>query len=268
MYTEFMKIKNTIEKEKIVIYGTGSVSKRFSKLIKENGYWGNVSNYAVSSLEHHANFIDGKAVKEIKDISNDNIVMLAVHNIFLNEILENLSNLGFENVIWIYPYLFDLSFGMPIQNNIVLDVKNIVNRLNGIYSYAIYHLAIENEYSKNVVGGSIYRKFMRIFCSEEAANKRWSDFVERMHKYENGDVQQNYNIKLSNEYDIVLDGLHRLMLAHYFNVDKIVADIYSCDMNKYIDYAENMALTDKQLNKYFSHDEIDLIKETVLKLSI
>ena len=51
MYTEFLKIESIIEKENFVIYGTGSVAKRFSKIIKEKGYWDNVSNYAVSSLQ-------------------------------------------------------------------------------------------------------------------------------------------------------------------------------------------------------------------------
>ncbi|WP_145152824.1 hypothetical protein [Paenibacillus xylanexedens] len=268
MYTELIKVKDVIENQKFVIYGTGSVAKRFSQILKHSGRWGNISHYTVSSLEQDVMFIDGKVVKEIKNVKNDNIVMVAVHNIFADEILENLKYLGFKKVFWIYPHLFDLCFGMPVQSNMILDVKSVVRGLHGVYVHAIYYLAIESEFLKNTVGRNLYIKFMCIFCSEKAANKRWFDFVERIHKYEKGDVQQNYNIKLSHEYDIVLDGSHRLMLAYYFNVDKIAADIYCCDLNRYIEFAENMALTDKQLHEYFSYDEILLIKEADLKLKI
>ena len=46
------------------------------------------------------------------------------------------------------------------------------------------------------------------------------------------------------------------MLAYYFNVDKIIADTYSCDMKRYIEFAENMLLNDEQLQKYFTQEEI------------
>jgi len=106
MYTEFLKIESIIEKENFVIYGTGSVAKRFSKIIKEKGYWDNISNYAVSSLQQVEAYYDGKDIKEINEVSNDSIVMIAVHNIFIDEIIEKLKNLGFSRYFgYILTYL-------------------------------------------------------------------------------------------------------------------------------------------------------------------
>lgn len=266
MYTEFLKIESIIEKENFVIYGTGSVAKRFSKIIKEKGYWDNVSNYAVSSLQQVEAYYDGKDIKEINEVSNDSIVMIAVHNIFIDEIIEKLKNLGFSRYFWVYPYLFDLSFGLPIERNVEIDVRSLVKGLKDVYLNQILYLAIESALFNNTIGRDLYIKYMCIFCSEKAASKRWLDFVKRIHKYESGDAKQNYNIKLSNKLDIVIDGSHRLMLAYYFNVEKILADIYSCDIKRYIEFAENMLLNDEQLQKYFTQEEILLIKEVDLKL--
>ena len=57
--------------------------------------------------------------------------MIAVHNIFIDEIIEKLKNLGFSRYFWVYPYLFDLSFGLPIERNVEIDVRSLVKRIKG-----------------------------------------------------------------------------------------------------------------------------------------
>ncbi|MEK3826959.1 hypothetical protein [Paenibacillus sp. FSL K6-1558] len=262
METELEIIKTIINSDKFTIFGTGSVAKRFGEQLKYCGCWDNVSHFSVSLLKDDMVLFEGKKVVEIKDVTNDSIVMIAVHNIFVDEIIDKLKKLGFKRFFWIYPHLFDLCFGIPKHRDVVLKVDEVVQRINGFYVNAIYYLAIENVLGKNKVGREVYLKFMSVFSSEKAAKKRWEDFVQKIYEYEQGNVQQNYNIKLSHNHDIVLDGSHRLMLAFYFNVSEITADMYSCDLKQYKAYAQDMAMTDNQLNKYFSHDEILLIKET------
>lgn len=264
-YSELLEI---IRSRKFTIFGTGSVADRFVKAIKTLGYWHNVNGFAVTKIKKEETIIDGKPVIEIDEVARDETILVSVHNILLNEIVSILQKLEFQKFVWIYPYLFDLYFGLPVKYNLQINVRDTVRHLNGIYTHAVYYMAIENIFQRNFIGDKIYIKYMSIFCNKETAIQRWTSFKSRIECYNTSEKLQEYNIKLSKNFDLVLDGAHRLMLAYYFGKENIIADIYDCTLNQYLFFSGNVALTEGQLYKYFLYDEIELIKKTCLKLQI
>lgn len=261
MNYDYANVCDIIEHEEILIYGTGAVAQRLIQILKRKSCWSNVKGFVVSCMTGQQNNLENKPVKAIDEVSNENTILIAVHVVLKDEIEARLRALNFKKFVWIYPYLFDLEFGIPKQRNVVIDVEETVKNLYGIYTHAIYYMAIDCYLHKNDDGKKIYIKLMNIFNDPQTSIKRWDNFVEQINVCEREGFKQEHNIKLAETKDVLIDGGHRLILAYYFGVKKINADLYDCDMKHYIEFSGRIPLTDERLEQNFDIEEIKKIKE-------
>lgn len=260
------EIFNVIKNEKFVIYGAGSVGKRFAEILKKMDCFHNVVAFAITNKDYKIETIYEREIKKIDEIGQETKILIAVHDVHYKKICELLQEQGYKYYYWIYPYLFDIYYGLPIEKNVRMRVQDVVKNLASIYTHAIYYLAIKSYFTEDDIGKNIYIKYMKIFSERETSVQRY-EFFERKIKNcrENGFIQ-NDSIKLSVKKDIILDGTHRLMLAYWFDTEYIQADIYDADMKDYLDFSNNVALTEEGLKNNFELQEINLIKGIVCAL--
>lgn len=96
----FLNIVN--EYEKMIFYGAGKVSQSIYKCFKKNHLEDRVMGFAVSRNMNEKKYIDGKLVKSIQDYVADRdriLVIVAVRDVYCNEILKKLLELQFMHIV-------------------------------------------------------------------------------------------------------------------------------------------------------------------------
>lgn len=249
-----------LENENIVIYGAGSVGKRFYQLLKEKKLAYKVVGFAETDCNEHVNEL-GVYVKKISLYKRNYPIAIAAHYVLLTEMEENLKVLGFSNYKWIYPELFDIAYGNPIKKNIDISVIALVKNSKNMYTNILYLLAIEAIEKENSVGLELYRKYMQSFCSEQTTMLRIEYLKKRISEYKQNVIDDNYAIKLNNNKSIILDGAHRVMLSYYYGIPLLKADLYNATYKDYINFSRTVVLDTNTIETIFTGDEIELIND-------
>ena len=257
-------IVNYIRTEKFVIYGNGFIGKRFYQQVKKMGCVEHIISIAVTDTVKEENI----NVVSICDVPRELMVFVAAHDENAFEMVNILHNLGFYNYIWIYPYLFELEVGDPIKCNCQIRVCDLLENMRGFYMPAIYYLSMRDYCDENIYNGSLYIKMSTHYTQLETGRKRWERFcrmIDRCIKY---GFLQDANVKVDKNYKMI-DGIHRLVLAKYFNHDILFCDVYQCDDMFYSTKGiagRSIYIYENELNKYFSCEEIMMIKRADLEL--
>ena len=107
------------------------------------------------------------------------------------------------------------------------------------------------------------------FTSFKSAVQRWSRFKDRISLFEKEGFSQDYNVKISRDY-CLMDGLHRLIFAKYYNIDVLYSDIYDCDAGYFSDciFGQNVLIQEEDLENYFSQEEIRDIMQACMALEV
>lgn len=252
-----------ISKEKIAIYGTGHIAKKFLKVLKQHHLERNISCFVISSIEKNTeNTIDGIAVRDKDWLKNrkDVFVCVAVHEALKEEILYTLQSMGMENSIWIYPYLYELLLGEPLEKKVKIQMTDIIKTCQDDYRLAIRHAAIDNYFEKNTIGFELYKKAQALHCSSETAKERLIKFCTLINEWD----KRGYNgqsISINTKYEII-DGNHRVALAEYYHQQEISCDIFPGSISVSEIHGEKAMLTRNVLIMGgFSMDEIALLDE-------
>lgn len=252
---------------RFVIYGNGYIARRLYNIIKKLGLEHNVLNVAVSNPNPNDSGVNGQPLCAISEINQNDFIILAVHNAVADTMKRTLIKLGFSDYIWIYPYLIEMEIGQPIRRNYPVPTDILIKYLPIAYTWAIYYLSLADYIEKGLYGGSLYIKFASTYVTFEMANRRWARFQRRIDECLHNGYHQDYNIKINEGYSLI-DGAHRLVLAKYFHVNSIFADIYIGQGEFYA--AEGLGgdilLHEKDLSKYYTADEIASIKAADLEL--
>lgn len=262
-----MKINNTIElidilsAHKIAIYGAGYVATRFYQSLKEYGLDGNVFLFVTTAGGELD--VDGLPVMAIEQLEANErmIICVAVHESIKDDIIDNLVEKGFNKYIWIYPFLYDLMLGTPIYRNVKVPVSKIWNAVRDDYSMAIRYFAIDHYYGKNLNGYEIYKKFLSLFINEKTAERRLEQFITLIKSWEQNGYDANRCSSIFEDYRI-LDGMHRIAVASYFNYGFVMCNIYP--KNKDIFEIHNQAAVftkQSALNAGFEPEIIALLDE-------
>lgn len=251
-----------LEDKDIIIYGTGYIAKKFFDLLILNGIGANVKFFVVTKKKEQEVSIKGIGVRTIEEcvIKKSDIVCLAVHETLKNEIETVLLKYKIENYIWIYPYLVQLLPLKPLQMNVLVPIRDIL-QANEDYRFAIRYLAIENYYNKNTYGFDIYIKAMGLHCEHETAKKRADKFCSLIRNWE----QFGYNCETAcwiNEDKQIFDGAHRISLAKYHGQSDINCDIYKTLPSFWKWYEGDVMLTKKEIdNTDFSMEQLKIIED-------
>ncbi|WP_313070479.1 hypothetical protein [Lacrimispora sp.] len=209
----------------IAIYGAGYVAARFYQALKEHGLSGSVFSFVTTSCI--SSEMEGVPIVTIDDLKfeNQTVICVAVHESIKDEIISNLVNKGFTNYIWIYPYLYILMLGLPINKNIKVPLYKIWNAVRDDYSMAIRYLAIDNYYAKNTNGYELYKRYFSIFNSNKTSEKRLMQFIGLIKSWDDKGYDINKCSAVLEDYKI-FDGAHRIAVASYFNQGFVMCDIY------------------------------------------
>jgi hypothetical protein len=253
-YNEFL---TKLSSEKFVVYGAGSYGKKFVASIKKRGLEDNFWGFAVTD-----NTGMPSEIRNIREFDRNTLIVIAAHGAINKAMKELLVREGFGNVVDAEPYLFELLCGEPVKTDVEIDVKSFVKKCKATDGIALRWLAIDYVLGKNDYGKAMLIKHYQNRTAEMSTVKaRWDFFVERVRKYQTGGAPENYNIKIVLSDGFVIDGIHRLTLAYYFEIPKINADIYDFDWRKYIQIFKLTEDGEEAIEEALSAEEYRIVQE-------
>lgn len=263
MYQKFKGVISQLKENSFVVYGAGSMGKRFVRCISEMGLKDNFSGYAVTEIKDSLYVAEG--IIQINQIERDQLVIIAAHNEAALQMEQELNNLGFKKYIVIYPYLLELEFGTPVALDVKINVDKLLKKCPPYLYNAVVYMAIDSALGHNMYGGDLYLRMMHALSrNNRTAEMRWQSFQKRIDAYTRGEYEDRYNVKVNLEQNYIIDGVHRIILAKYFGIPHIQADLYQFESKKFEQVFKNFVYVNENLERYFSKDEITLMK-TALK---
>lgn len=262
-----LDLLNIIRTNEFIIYGNGYIAKRLLEQLKRRGYDSHVKAIAISNVLQSNTGIAGKPLIPINMVNKSSLVLIAAHDEIAKEMQNTLRKLKIENAIHVYPYLFEIELGEPIEENIYVEVSKIIKCLRHGCMPEIYYLTLKDFCGKNIYNGSLYRRMAMHFMAEHTAEMRWQKFKETIIRCKNDGFKQDYNIKICKDFSL-LDGLHRLMLARFWGIEQLLVDIYDFEGDYYSDNNNgmNVCLQKSDLARYYTANEIKAIEDTALEL--
>lgn len=262
-YISSAKLLEQIAQQNIVIYGAGHIAGKFLKALKRYHYDKNVLCFVVSHPEQSAKMIEGIPVRTLDWLAGqrDLLVCIAVHESLRRGITVTLHNLGISRYIWIYPCLYELILGMPVETDVNVALDDIIPTCAGDYRLAIRYAAIEQYLGKNEIGFAMYKKAQALHSSPETAEERLAAFCRLIESWRTKGYDEKSRISINTDYEVI-DGNHRVALAKYFDQKQIKCDIYEKRMGVTELHGVNAMLTDKVLlREGFGSQEMKCLDE-------
>lgn len=219
------QIVDLLKEEKFYIYGTGFVARRFYDSLVKIGIDSNIISFISTNRLDFFNGICVQTISSLNECEKTRIVCVAVHDVNYIEIEEILNREGYSNIVWIYPYIFDLWYGCPIKENASVDTKSILATCINEYRIPIRLLVVEEFYGRNSIGNELYIKAQSVHSSMETAQRRLEAFIDLIKSWDKNGYIENNCLKIDTGNNI-FDGVHRLALAYYHGVEKIKCNIY------------------------------------------
>lgn len=268
-YEEFIDI---IKSRRIVIYGAGSMARRFYSTLCRRHLEGNVICCAVTVLdechtEHEV--VQGLEVISLKEAIcryPDAFVCVAVHKANRDEMFHILQLEGIDsnNYIWPVPYYFELMLSKPIRENIYLAPHDIMKGCNDL-GVAFRWLALKQYYGLADNGYELYLRSLLVYSNRKTAEKRLESFKMLLHTWDESGYDTSSVCKVDEEFHI-LDGMHRLCAALWHEEKYLICDMYRYD-GTYEDFEGPFYQDVKALEKNgFTNQEIDLVERTIAEL--
>lgn len=250
-----------IKSNDIAIYGAGEVGKKLYHILEIHNLHQRVKCFVVSDVLASGMELEGVPLKAVSDLTDENIfILLAVHEVIKSEIEEYLRKLHFSNYVWIYPHIWEIAFGMPLEVHTKVRVRDILRRqqADGYYAAAVRYLAIENYYKKNDIGYRAYVKMQQIHCEEKTAVKRLERFIHLIENWDRCGYREECDIMVDTD-NRLFDGLHRYSLACYHQMEEVYAKVFPSVgfYNQVV--SEKIYINRETLAKHFTGEEREAI---------
>lgn len=240
---DYLKEKN------IVIYGAGFIAQEFWNALINCGLSQYVKEVCVTQISKSSTEFNGYKIKTIDQIVllPNSVVCIACHESVLGEMEKELIYRGIEDYMWVSPQvIFEMNLGKPLEIEKKISVQDLVKNTTD-YGLAIRILAIKEMDGESKGGIEIYKKYIKYFSSEDAAQKRVLSFTNMYRSWKEEGYTES-SVVVIDENKVIIDGCHRVAMAYYFDNDYVVANIY-----------RNAASLIESRNKAFPK-EIDLMK--------
>lgn len=219
---------NLIDENKILVYGAGYVAGIFVEALNRHGLEKCIYGFAVTDNIAEQKFMGKfwvKSLNQIDDLENV-IVCIATHEVSKKEIETVLIQRRISNYIWIYPFLYTLYMGKPVSEGQWIDIKEIISKNENLYGIAVRWAAIDNYYGRCKNGYYLYKKAMKMHCSNETAEERTRAFIRLIQNWEEYGYNSRCQIAINTEGEII-DGEHRVTLALYHKQQFLRCKIYN-----------------------------------------
>lgn len=254
-----------IRSTKFYIYGAGYVGRRFYQALQKYGLQENV--YGFITTKETADTLMGLPINTIDKISikESTLICLAVHESLCQEITMLLQTRGFYNYIWIYPYLYEFLLGQPIQENLEIPVKKIIENSPGDW-LAIWYMAIDQYYGKNDYGYSLYVRAWNLSGELNTAKGRLQKFKELIGTWDLHGYDEASSISVLDNYHVI-DGSHRVSLAVYHGLSSLWGRMYAYPDSMNLIHDKNILLPREFLLEHnFEPDIIDKIDDVKCRI--
>ena len=254
-----------LQTKSFYIYGNGYIAQRFFTCVENLGALRNLAGVIVTKADGRTIGINGKPVASIEEIRDTGaLLLIAVHDAVVKEMEAVANRLGFQNVIWIYPYLWQLELGEPVKKNYSISVVQLAVAQK-FYNVVIDYLAIQHILEGK--SSNLYIKMQCAWSSSNVAEKRMVAFKEKILDVVKNGTHGSPPVKITERQEL-FDGMHRTAMALYFGMKTIEADVYSGAKNLYGEngiYRKGVLL-EEDLPKHYTSEEIDEIKEANRKI--
>ena len=256
-------LMDMIQATPFMIYGNGYIARRLYKCIKSLDAAARPLGFVVTNAKNGETGPDGTPVTSIREAKKTDVTLfVAAHDTVADEMQKTARRYGFQNVVWIYPWLWQIELGEPIERNRLVSTKKLAAEQQ-FYNLAIDYLSIAH-----ILEGrehEIYVKMQSAWSTRAVAEKRLERFKSRIADAACHGFHEQTAVKL-NEKNELLDGMHSVALALFFGATAIHADIYPATRSFYdgVGIYRRGVLMKEDLPTYYSVHEIREI-ETVHK---
>ena len=224
-------ILERLQKNRIVIYGTGHVAHKFYKVLLHHGLQDQIQCFVRTGKVNEGETLEGIQVHCFEDIhvDEDMLICLAVHESIRSEI-EKVVKPVTERYIWIYPYLYELMLGEPEQKGVELQVKTLLKGFHNDLRLGVRLAVIEQQEGINAVGFDYYVRAQMLHCSKTTAAQRLKAFLELIDSWKQSGYRKEDTISINRSYGVI-DGNHRLSVAVYTGQKTIYGNIYPTELS-------------------------------------
>ena len=255
------KLLEAVHERGCYVFGTGFVASMFVEALRIHGELERVKGYLTTEC-HEPREFEGAPVRAAADRAVDRsaLVCVAVHEASAAEVAQSLEQLGFSQITWIYPRLYDLVYGEPLYRQVVLETSHVIGAQDPSFNWlAVRALAAESlrgsacDQRDNAL--EAYVKAMALHCGAETARNRLNKLAALVRSMEEEGFHADAPVLVDTDLRIV-DGLHRVAVAWLLGIERFPCDIVKAspafdklltDRNKLTDDALAQAgLTDGQ----------------------
>ena len=120
--------KEQIRQQGCWVFGTGFIASMFGDALEAHDLKQYVKGYLVSRPSEQQSY-DGFAVRASSDpsVNRTDFVCVAVHEALFDDVSDMLAAQGYENVVWVYPYLYELLYGEPLYKGVSMPLERILS---------------------------------------------------------------------------------------------------------------------------------------------
>lgn len=218
--------------EPFYIYGTGRVAHLLYQGLVHRGDITNLAGFVETSCpENDGRELFGKPIWPVQKIPREALILVAVHFIWEKEIESTLKRLGFHRYVMIYSQMLKFRFGEPVACHEKIEPKRLLSLLctypEIYYQIATYTAVIQHWFHDSQGTERYYLKFHTKLASRKAAEERLIRFRSMLSSCEQkGASFLQQHIIYLDEHQRVLDGMHRVLLAVWYQVPFLYADCY------------------------------------------
>lgn len=247
-----------INKNRIKIYGAGFVADFFYRILNELNMLDSIKNFIITKGSRYNK--NGLPVIPIDlDELDDSLVCIAVHESRVKEIEKELDDRSIKNYVWIYPFLYDLWLGEPVDRDFLVQVRDIWGVMKKRYEVAIRYVAIEQYYGKNTFGYEMYKKAVILPKDRTTVESRLNGFIHLIQSVNENEFDNNNKIKVFEDNNEIIDGMHRYSIAVFKGMDKVNCDIYRRNNNIQMKREDKILTMENLIRFGFALDEIQVL---------
>ena len=250
------------------IYGIGFVAGWVTSLMENRGWDGQIRCYIVS--EGEKNSVSWKTKKPVVSVDSyipeeNEIIVIAVHEAILPEIIDVLDRYGLRKRLWIRPMDIEV-MGYKSKKKMVQTTELYKNRIHE-YSIEIRYLAIENFYGLSDDGYEIYLEVLEKDINRNTAVARLEKFKKLIESYESSGYDEDKPIWVDKD-GYLLDGAHRLALALFHKQNEVPCICFEMRAERLLPVLQRITQHESQLmNLGLKNNQIKKLVETKRALS-
>lgn len=258
-YNEFLFI---VSGQKFAVFGTGFAAESLYQGLVLHDHERNIACFYVSHPEDGSTF-HGIPVCPLSDYRGDIPLLIALHPATLADISE-LDGVGES----IYPFLSEYLYGQPLRENVRISKQDILSvQPEDEYWIASRYAGVKGLQEDDSFLTDLYLRCISLHASETTARLRLQELRKLCDNILTRGFDNSGSPICIDENRRIIDGLHRLAAAAYFDVRDIYCDIYaSSEIFEKVLTERNRITPAVLVNEGFSREDIETLEEIRKKL--